>query len=257
MERSNENSSIMGEKKKNSLKELEVKSKRFHEKWSESSSTLRTKSLGIWEKGQTLALEYKWEQVRNKKIEIKNEMKLLDFRKRFWEYRLYGLLIITAYISIFYLLFLWSKLFLCMIIFILGIIFGQNLLNLFFQGIVFLLSGDINKISVADSIDRGTWKEDYNSSAKSVLGFLLYDEYGILARNNVLIQYESHTGNKIHSGVISYIGYYAMNVDIKNKSWQDITEDVQAKVNNDNGNIIVEFRKKTDNWGFPQRIKCF
>ena len=45
------------------------------------------------------------------------------------------------------------------------------------------LFGDINPGDVARSIDKGTWKKNYNSKYESVLAFLLFDPVGRLAHH--------------------------------------------------------------------------
>lgn len=43
--------------------------------------------------------------------------------------------------------------------------------------------GDVNSVGVAESIDAGTWKQNYNSKYESVLAFLLFDPVGQLAQD--------------------------------------------------------------------------
>ena len=45
------------------------------------------------------------------------------------------------------------------------------------------LFGDVNPGDVARSIDKGTWKKNYNSKYESVLAFLLFDPIGRLAQD--------------------------------------------------------------------------
>ena len=46
-----------------------------------------------------------------------------------------------------------------------------------------VLFGDVNPGDVARSIDKGTWKKNYNSKYESVLAFLLFDPVGRLAQD--------------------------------------------------------------------------
>ena len=61
-----------------------------------------------------------------------------------------------------------------------------------------LLFGDVNPGDVARSIDKGTWKKNYNSKHESVLAFLVYDPIGKLAKDF-----------PYHNSRLSYLGLYS------------------------------------------------
>ena len=61
-----------------------------------------------------------------------------------------------------------------------------------------LLFGDVNPGDVARSIDKDTWKKNYNSKYESVLAFLVYDPIGKLAKDF-----------PYHNSRLSYLGLYS------------------------------------------------
>lgn len=61
-----------------------------------------------------------------------------------------------------------------------------------------LLFGDVNPGDIARSIDKGTWKKNYNSKYESVLAFLVFDPIGKLANDF-----------PYHNSGSSYWGHYS------------------------------------------------
>lgn len=61
-----------------------------------------------------------------------------------------------------------------------------------------VLFGDVNPGDVARSIDKGTWKKNYNSKYESVLAFLVFDPIGKLANDF-----------PYHNSGSSYWGHYS------------------------------------------------
>ena len=64
-----------------------------------------------------------------------------------------------------------------------------------------LLFGDVNPGDVARSIDKGTWKKNYNSKYESVLAFLVFDPIGKLANDfpyhNSSLTYLTHYSDSV------------------------------------------------------------
>ena len=71
-----------------------------------------------------------------------------------------------------------------------------------------VLFGDVNPGDVARSIDKGTWKKNYNSKYESVLAFLVYDTIGKLAKdfpyhNSRLSYLELYSDGVSHETVVN------------------------------------------------------
>lgn len=144
---------------------------------------------------------------------IRDWLRILFLRKRAWEYRGYGL-IGLATLSIAVVVY-WrvavemvtdafmlhpligiicaggAALPLCGLIALFPIfIWPKIILRVFF--------GDVNPGDVARSIDKGTWKKNYNSKYESVLAFLVFDPIGKLANDF-----------PYHNSGSSYWGHYS------------------------------------------------
>ena len=144
---------------------------------------------------------------------IRDWLRILFLRKRAWEYRGYGLigLVTLSIATIVY----WrvavemvtdafilhpligiicaggAALPLCGLVALFPIFIWPKL-------ILRLLFGDVNPGDVARSIDKGTWKKNYNSKYESVLAFLVFDPIGKLANDF-----------PYHNSGSSYWGHYS------------------------------------------------
>lgn len=129
---------------------------------------------------------------------IRDWLKILFLRKRAWEYRGYGLIglltlsiatiiywrVVVEMVTDAFILHPWIGIItagvatipLCGLIPLTPIFIWPKL-------ILRALFGDINPGDVARSIDKGTWKKNYNSKYESVLAFLLFDPVGRLAHH--------------------------------------------------------------------------
>ena len=144
---------------------------------------------------------------------IRDWFRILFLRKRAWEYRGYGLIgLVTLSIAI---VVYWrmaievitdafmlhpligiicaggAALPLCGLVALFPIFIWPKL-------ILRLLFGDVNPGDVARSIDKGTWKKNYNSKYESVLAFLVFDPIGKLANDF-----------PYHNSGSSYWGHYS------------------------------------------------
>ena len=96
---------------------------------------------------------------------IMDWLRMLFLRKRAWEYRLEGLIEVVPFLMLF-------------------LLFDPEEMRRVFRKIVLCIPfGDVNSVGVAESIDAGTWKQNYNSKYESVLAFLLFDPVGQLAQD--------------------------------------------------------------------------
>ena len=96
---------------------------------------------------------------------IMDWLRMLFLRKRAWEYRLEGLIEVVPFLMLF-------------------LLFDRKERRRVFRKIVLYIPfGDVNSVVVAESIDAGTWKKEYNSKYESVLAFLLFDPIGRLAQD--------------------------------------------------------------------------
>lgn len=111
---------------------------------------------------------------------IMDWLRMLFLRKRAWEYRLEGLIEVVPFLMLF-------------------LLFDPEERRRVFRKIVLCIPfGDVNSVGVAESIDAGTWKKEYNSKYESVLAFLLFDPVGRLAQD--FPYKDSH---------LSYLGAYS------------------------------------------------
>ena len=111
---------------------------------------------------------------------IMDWLRMLFLRKRAWEYRLEGLIEVVPFLMLF-------------------LLFNRKERRRVFRKIVLYIPfGDVNSVVVAESIDAGTWKKEYNSKYESVLAFLLFDPVGRLAQD--FPYKDSH---------LSYLGAYS------------------------------------------------
>lgn len=96
---------------------------------------------------------------------IMDWLRMLFLRKRAWEYRLEGLIEVVPFLMLF-------------------LLFDPEERRRVFRKIILCIPfGDVNPGDVARSIDKGTWKKNYNSKYESVLAFLVYDPIGKLAND--------------------------------------------------------------------------
>ena len=147
---------------------------------------------------------------------IRDWLRILFLRKRAWEYRGYGL-IGLATLSIATIVY-WTVVVKMvtdafMLHPLLGIICAgacalplcglMPLTPIFIwpKIILRLLFGDVNPGDVARSIDKGTWKKNYNSKYESELAFLVFDPIGKLANDF-----------PYHNSGSSYWGHYSDSV---------------------------------------------
>lgn len=129
---------------------------------------------------------------------IRDWLRILFLRKRAWEYRGYGLIglatlsiativywrVVVEMVTDAFILHPWigiicaggASIPLCGLIALIPIFIWPKI-------ILRVLLGDVNPGDVARSIDKGTWKKNYNSKYESVLAFLVYDPIGKLAQD--------------------------------------------------------------------------
>lgn len=144
---------------------------------------------------------------------IRDWLKILFLRKRAWEYRGYGLVglvtlstativywrVVVEMVTDAFILHPWigiicaggASIPLCGLIALIPIFIWPKV-------ILRLLFGDVNPGDVARSIDKDTWKKNYNSKYESVLAFLVYDPIGKLAKDF-----------PYHNSRLSYLGLYS------------------------------------------------
>ena len=147
---------------------------------------------------------------------IRDWLRILFLRKRAWEYRGYGL-IGLATLSIAVVAYWRVAVEMVTDAFMLNPLIGiicaggaalplcglVALFPIFIRPKIILrvLFGDVNPGDVARSIDKGTWKKNYNSKYESALAFLVYDPIGKLAKDF-----------PYHNSRLSYLEHYSDNV---------------------------------------------
>ena len=114
---------------------------------------------------------------------IMDWLRMLFLRKRAWEYRLEGLIEVVPFLMLF-------------------LLFDPEERRRVFRKIVLCIPfGDVNSVGVAESIDAGTWKKEYNSKYESVLAFLVFDPIGKLANDfpyhNSSLTYLTHYSDSV------------------------------------------------------------
>ena len=114
---------------------------------------------------------------------IMDWLRMLFLRKRAWEYRLEGLIEVVPFLRLF-------------------LLFDRKERRRVFRKIVLYIPfGDVNSVGVAESIDAGTWKQNYNSKYESVLAFLVFDPIGKLANDfpyhNSSLTYLTHYSDSV------------------------------------------------------------
>ena len=114
---------------------------------------------------------------------IMDWLRMLFLRKRAWEYRLEGLIEVVPFLMLF-------------------LLFDPEERRRVFRKIILCIPfGDVNSVGVAESIDAGTWKKEYNSKYESVLAFLVFDPIGKLANDfpyhNSSLTYLTHYSDSI------------------------------------------------------------
>ena len=114
---------------------------------------------------------------------IMDWLRMLFLRKRAWEYRLEGLIEVVPFLMLF-------------------LLFNRKERRRVFRKIVLCIPfGDVNSVGVAESIDAGTWKQNYNSKYESVLAFLVFDPIGKLANDfpyhNSSLTYLTHYSDSV------------------------------------------------------------
>ena len=114
---------------------------------------------------------------------IMDWLRMLFLRKRAWEYRLEGLIEVVQFLMLF-------------------LLFDPEERRRVFRKIVLCIPfGDVNSVGVAESIDAGTWKKEYNSKYESVLAFLVFDPIGKLANDfpyhNSSLTYLTHYSDSV------------------------------------------------------------
>ena len=128
---------------------------------------------------QLATFDYLKSEDKTEHTSIRYWFRMLFLRKRAWEYRLEGLIEVVPFLMPF-------------------LLFDRKERRRVFRKIVLYIPfGDVNSVVVAESIDAGTWKKEYNSKYESVLAFLLFDPVGRLAQD--FPYKESH---------LSYLGEY-------------------------------------------------
>ena len=143
-------------------------------------------------------LNYLKSEDKEPDLSIRDWLRILFLRKRVWEYRGYGLIglltlsiativywrVVVEMVTDAFILHPWigiicaggASIPLCGLVALLPIFIWPKL-------ILRVLFGDVNPGDVARSIDKGTWKKNYNSKYESVLAFLLFDPVGRLAQD--------------------------------------------------------------------------
>ena len=144
---------------------------------------------------------------------IRDWLRILFLRKRAWEYRGYGLVglvtlstativywrVVVEMVTDAFILHPWIGIIcaggaaipLCGLVALTPIFIWPKI-------ILRVLFGDVNPGDVARSIDKDTWKKNYNSKYESVLAFLVYDPIGKLAKDF-----------PYHNSRLSYLGLYS------------------------------------------------
>lgn len=158
-------------------------------------------------------LNYLKSEDKEPDLSIRDWLRILFLRKRAWEYRGYGLIglltlsiativywrVVVEMVTDAFILHPWigiicaggASIPLCGLIALIPIFIWPKV-------ILRLLFGDVNPGDVARSIDKDTWKKNYNSKYESVLAFLVYDPIGKLAKDF-----------PYHNSRLSYLGLYS------------------------------------------------
>ena len=158
-------------------------------------------------------LNYLKSEDKEPDLSIRDWLRILFLRKRVWEYRGYGLIglltlsiativywrVVVEMVTDAFILHPWigiicaggASIPLCGLIALIPIFIWPKV-------ILRLLFGDVNPGDVARSIDKDTWKKNYNSKYESVLAFLVYDPIGKLAKDF-----------PYHNSRLSYLGLYS------------------------------------------------
>ena len=158
-------------------------------------------------------LNYLKSEDKEPDLSIRDWLRILFLRKRAWEYRGYGLIglvtlsiatiaywrVVIEMVTDAFILHPWigiicaggASIPLCGLIALIPIFIWPKV-------ILRLLFGDVNPGDVARSIDKDTWKKNYNSKYESVLAFLVYDPIGKLAKDF-----------PYHNSRLSYLGLYS------------------------------------------------
>ena len=158
-------------------------------------------------------LNYLKSEDKEPDLSIRDWLRILFLRKRAWEYRGYGLIglvtlsiatiaywrVVIEMVTDAFILHPWIRNIcagaasspLCGLIALIPIFIWPKV-------ILRLLFGDVNPGDVARSIDKDTWKKNYNSKYESVLAFLVYDPIGKLAKDF-----------PYHNSRLSYLGLYS------------------------------------------------
>ena len=161
-------------------------------------------------------LNYLKSEDKEPDLSIRDWLRILFLRKRAWEYRGYGLIglvtlsiatiaywrVVIEMVTDAFILHPWigiicaggASIPLCGLIALIPIFIWPKV-------ILRLLFGDVNPGDVARSIDKGTWKKNYNSKYESVLAFLVYDPIGKLAKDF-----------PYHNSRLSYLEHYSDSV---------------------------------------------
>lgn len=162
---------------------------------------------------QLATLEFLKSEDKTEHTSIRYWFRVLFLRKRAWEYRGYGLIgLATLSIAtiVYWRVAVEMGTYAFMLHPLIGIICAGGaaiplcglvaLLPIFIwpKLILRLLFGDVNPGDVARSIDKGTWKRNYNSKYELILAFLVYDPIGKLANNF-----------PYHNSGSSYWGHYS------------------------------------------------
>jgi hypothetical protein len=162
---------------------------------------------------QLATLEFLKSEDKTEHTSIRYWFRVLFLRKRAWEYRGYGLIgLATLSIAtiVYWRVAVEMGTYAFMLHPLIGIICAGGaaiplcglvaLLPIFIwpKLILRLLFGDVNPGDVARSIDKGTWKKNYNSKYESVLAFLVFDPIGKLANDF-----------PYHNSGSSYWGHYS------------------------------------------------
>ena len=144
---------------------------------------------------------------------IRDWLRILFLRKRAWEYRGYGLIglaTLSIAVVVYWRVVVEMVADAFMLHPLIGIICAGGaalplcglvaLFPIFIWPKIILrvLFGDVNPGDVARSIDKETWKKNYNSKYESVLAFLVYDPIGKLAKDF-----------PYHNSRLSYLGLYS------------------------------------------------
>ena len=162
---------------------------------------------------QLATLEFLKSEDKELNTSIRYWFRMLFLRKRAWEYRGYGLIgLATLSITtiVYWRVAVEMGTYAFMLHPLIGIICAGGaaiplcglvaLLPIFIWPKLILraLLGDVNPGDVARSIDKGTWKRNYNSKYESVLAFLVFDPIGKLANDF-----------PYHNSGSSYWGHYS------------------------------------------------